>query len=169
MTDRIFTPLGMTSAGFGPQQQLWSHQGGKKSDGTTATYQPEWNRDNAEALGPAGRVHCSMEDWSKYVAWTLRAMREDTPLLSRAIQQQLLTFSFSESNPAHHYAGGWLLTDRSWAGGLTLTHAGSNTGNYCVAWLAPKKKFAVLAACNAGDEQARQACDRVASELIGTR
>ena len=63
MQQHVFTPLNMTSAGFGPPgtlstvDQPWRH----------ARAGAEWQArqgDNAEALGPAGRVHCSVADWA---------------------------------------------------------------------------------------------------------
>ena len=37
------------------------------------------------------------------------------------------------------YAGGWIVVDRSWAGGRALNHNGSNTFWYCTIWLAPAR------------------------------
>ena len=47
-----------------------------------------------------------------------------------------------------------------------LTHAGSNTRWYCVAWLAPERDLAALAATNWAGEEARQACDEAVWALI---
>jgi len=46
---------------------------------------------------------------------------------------------------------------------MALTHAGCNTMNYAVAWLAPAKDFAVLVCANQGDGEAAKACDEAAS------
>lgn len=48
------------------------------------------------------------------------------------------------------YAFGWLATERPWGGGPVYTHAGSNTMNFAVVWLAPLKDFAVLVTTNQG-------------------
>ena len=64
---------------------------------------------------------------------------------------------------------GWIVAEQPWADGAALTHAGSNTMWYCVAWLAPKKNFAVLVATNQGGDAAAQACDDVAIALITQR
>jgi hypothetical protein len=47
-----------------------------------------------------------------------------------------------------------------------ITHAGCNTMNYAVAWVAPKRGFAVLVCINQGDDQAAKACDEAAGKLI---
>ena len=64
------------------------------------------------------------------------------------------------------YAGGWLVGKRPWAGGATLSHAGSNVRWFAVTWLAPEKGFAVLIACNTGKKGADKACDDAAGTLI---
>jgi hypothetical protein len=58
-----------------------------------------------------------------------------------------------------------MTADRAW-GGKVLTHSGSNTLWYCVAWLSPEKGFAVLAASNQGGDAAAKACDEVCAAAI---
>ena len=66
------------------------------------------------------------------------------------------------------YALGWLVATRPWAGpgGRVLTHAGSNTMNYAVAWLAPEGKFGILVVTNQGGPAATRATDAVVGRLI---
>jgi CubicO group peptidase (beta-lactamase class C family) len=123
----VFEPLGMMSAGFGGV-------GGKP--------------DNPPALGPAGRVHCTLADWSKYIAHVLRSDRALVPPFGG------------------NYALGWIVTERKWGGGKVLTHNGSNTMNYSVAWVAPKRGFAVLICTNQGGSEAAKACDEAVGALI---
>jgi hypothetical protein len=66
---------------------------------------------------------------------------------------------------APNEALGWKSATRHW-GGAVLTHAGSNTMWYCVAWLAPEKGFAVLAATNQAGDAATKACDQACAEMI---
>jgi hypothetical protein len=56
------------------------------------------------------------------------------------------------------------VTNRPWGGGDVLMHNGSNTLNYAVIWLAPKRNFAALVATNVGD--GFEVCDAAASLLI---
>jgi CubicO group peptidase (beta-lactamase class C family) len=167
ISQRLFAPLGMRSAGFGPPPVVWGHTG-RGEEG--APYEP-MQHDNAPPMGPAGRVHLNMRDWSRYIAWTLRVYREDTPLLPRKEQQRILSLTLGGD-----YAAGWVLTERAWASsgflqanGPVLTHSGSNTMWMAVAWLAPAKGFAVLAVANAAGEGARTACDQLASAMIRAR
>ena len=160
MRKEIFRPLHMASAGFGapgtPGQvdQPWGHT---SRFGKLVAEQ----FDNLPILGPAGTVHCSIEDWAKFVAEAMRGAQGHPRLVSAETFQQLTT-----PLPNQHYAGGWLLTERTWAGGLALTHAGSNTRWYCNVWIAPKKNFAVLIAMNYGGDQAGKAADDGIGQLI---
>jgi CubicO group peptidase (beta-lactamase class C family) len=157
---QIFRPLNMTSAGFGapgtPGQvdQPWGHV---DYNGEPKPVQV----DNAPVLGPAGRVHCSIGDWSKFIAETLHSAEGHPTLVSAETFKQLTT-----PMPAQDYAGGWIVTQRSWAGGLALTHAGSNTTWFCDVWIAPNKDFAVLIATNYGGSSAAQAADDGVGKLM---
>ena len=62
---------------------------------------------------------------------------------------------------------GWAIGDRSWAGGTTFTHSGSNTVNYAVVWIAPLLDFALLVTTNQGGDTAAKACDDAVVALIG--
>jgi hypothetical protein len=68
--------------------------------------------------------------------------------------------------PGQDYAMGWNRLDRNWADGYTLSHAGSNTLNYAVIWIAPKIRFAAVAATNIGGESGNEACDQTVQALI---
>jgi D-alanyl-D-alanine carboxypeptidase len=162
MESEIFRPLQMASAGFGPPgtsgkvDQPWGHVSlGERLEAVQL--------DNAPVLGPAGTVHCSIVDWSKFIAEILRSARGHPTLVSAETFRQLTT-----PPPDQWSAGGWNVVERLWAGGFALTHAGSNTTWYCNVWIAPNKDFAVLIAFNyvATMDAAAQAADEGASELI---
>jgi CubicO group peptidase (beta-lactamase class C family) len=158
---KLFEPLGMKSAGFGPPgaigrvDQPWGHV---MRDGRPVPLQS----DNPPALGPAGRVHCTISDWGKFVGLYLDLSDARHHLVSAPTLKALTT----PGTPGD-YDGGWIETTRDWAGGQTLTHAGSNTMWYCVVWAAPKKHFAVLVAANIAAPDTAKAEDDVASALIG--
>jgi CubicO group peptidase (beta-lactamase class C family) len=164
--ERVFQPLGITSAGFGGLgtpgriDQPWPH----KADGSPFP-QNGPAIDNTPALGPAGTVHMTMTDWSKFLVDQLRGARGEKAFLPAEIYTAIQAPRIDAGN-GMSYGFGWGLVNRPWAGGATLTHAGSNTLNYCVAWLAPKKGFGVLAVCNQGGDAANKACDDAASLMI---
>jgi len=160
--ERVFKPLGMDFAGFGGTgtvgqiDQPWPHFASgipSPSNGPDA--------DNPAYIGPAGSVHCSMTDWAKFLTDQLRGGTKMKALLPNEIYEAM-------QMPASHsdYGYGWIVVNRPWAGGKALTHAGSNTMNYCVCWLAPAKKFGILVCTNQGGNATFKACDAAASALI---
>lgn len=156
MRKRLFEPLDMKSAGFGPPgtlgkaDQPWGHN---KVDGKWEAVQ----MDNAEALGPAGTVHCTLEDWARFIALQLKS--GDTKLLSRDQLNQLVT-------PTGDYAAGWIVQERSWANGKVITHNGSNSTWYATVWVAPKKNRAYVVVTNSYDDQSQKVCDQMVAELL---
>ena len=156
MTKRLFNPLGMTSAGFGPpgspdkEDQPWGHI---ISEGT---WQPK-QFDNAAALGPAGRVHCSLTDWAKFVS--LQLPHNTAPTVDRQHLDRLI-------DPTGDYAGGWIVVRRPWAKGKALTHSGSNTIWYATVWVAPRLNRAFMVATNSCDDNSHAICDKMISRLI---
>jgi CubicO group peptidase (beta-lactamase class C family) len=158
-------PLGMKSVGYGgvgtPGQidQPWGHA----ADGTPVGANGP-DIDNPPVLGPAGRVHCTLGDWAKFIADQLRGGRGEKALLKPETYRKLQTPPFGGD-----YALGWVVVERNWGGGRVLMHAGSNTMNYAVAWLAPLRDFAILVVTNQGGETAYKACDEAASALIRWR
>jgi CubicO group peptidase (beta-lactamase class C family) len=163
MRQRIFTPLGMTSAGFGGTgtigeiDQPWPHfeNGSPAPDNGPLT-------DNAEVMGPAGTVHCSMADWSKFLIDQLRGAAG----LPAHFPAEIYTAMQTPATPGADYAYGWIVVQRPWAGGKALTHSGSNTMNFCLCWLAPAKKFGLLVCTNQGGQKIFPACDAAAGALI---
>ena len=165
ISERVFKPLGMTSAGvggFGTPGQLdqpWGHlRGGKPAQGNGPAM------DNPAVIGPAGRVHCTLQDWAKFIADQLRGTRGERALLKKS------TYEFLQTPPfGGDYALGWGLAKRDWGGGPVLNHTGCNTLFYANVWVAPKKDFAVLICINQGDDIAFKASDAAAFALIQLR
>ncbi|MDX1952028.1 MAG: serine hydrolase domain-containing protein [Verrucomicrobiota bacterium] len=156
----IFEPLKMESGGFGPPNspgkidQPWGHQ-------WVSGRLKAFSLDNPVTIAPAGAVHCNIFDLARYAQFHLEGARGEGQLLTRESFRQLgLPFAGEE------YAMGWLVVERSWAGGKALTHAGSNTLFYSVIWIAPARNFAVVVATNLGGRNAEEGCDAVAGALI---
>lgn len=170
MQNRLFDPLGMTTCGFGSMgtydgqnpaliDQPWQHT----VDGNIhSAIAPGPEADNAPVIGPAATVHCSIGDWGKFVTAHLRGEKGESGILKPG------TFKHLHSPPfGGDYAYGWLVADRSWAGGRALNHAGSNTQNFAIVWMAPLKDFAVLIMTNQAGGDTFKACDDSATALIG--
>ncbi len=161
---RLFEPLGLASAGFGPAattarpHQPWPHY---TAAGTVVAVPPGPAADNPPILGPAGTVHCSIGDLARYAAFHLAAARGGGRLLKPSTAAMLYHPPFEGD-----YALGLVQADRPWGGGSVFTHSGSNTMNFAVIWVAPRRNFAVVIACNQGDSGAPEACDAVAASLV---
>jgi CubicO group peptidase (beta-lactamase class C family) len=149
MREKIFQPLSMTTAGFGaPGTRGKNDQPrGHKADGSPV--HPGPGSDNPAAIGPAGIVHCSIGDWARFVAANLPSAK------TRLVKPETLEKLHTPPPGEPKYAMGWMIADgQPWAGGPALTHAGSNTMWFAVAWLAPRKDFAVLVVCNQAHDKA---------------
>ena len=131
MRERLFEPLGMTTAGFGDPvknksiDQPWGH----KRSWLGNKWKP--SRDYyGEVISPAGRVHCSIEDWAKFISLQLPG---ENSILDRKILNKLI-------EPNGVYAGGWVVfqqTEQPWAKGIVLVHGGSNEIWYAAVMVAP--------------------------------
>ncbi|WP_425618345.1 serine hydrolase domain-containing protein [Anatilimnocola sp. NA78] len=159
IAERIFRPLPMKSAGFGPPgkrgkvEQPWGHT--REQNKSTPI-----QLDNPPAISPAGRVHCNMDDFARYVQLHLGS-KEVPQLLKPETLRRLHT-----PPNGGDYACGWIVVERPWAGGKALMHNGSNNMWFAVMWLAPDRKFAVIAATNTAGEPAEKSCDEVAAAMI---
>lgn len=173
MAERLFAPLGMTSAGFGAPgtpgatDQPRGHTGSNKAQEPTADGR---GADNPPAISPAGRVHCTMADWAKFIRMHLRGARGEAQRVGD-VTLSAETFRRLHTPPeGGDYAMGWVRMQRPWAGPEgrrdVLFHNGSNTMWFAVVWMAPEKDFAVLAACNQGGREAEKACDEAAWGMI---
>ena len=162
VTSEVFEPLQMKTAGFGGTgssgkvDQPWPHS----ADGEpTAEHGPAL--DNPPVMGPAGRVHCTIQDWAKFIQDQLHGDRGEPALLKPATYQKLHTPPFGGN-----YALGWIVLRREWGGGTVLTHAGDNTMNYANVWIAPQRDFAILVCVNQSGDTAFKATDRAVVALM---
>jgi CubicO group peptidase (beta-lactamase class C family) len=163
ISNEVFNPLQMKSAGFGGTgttgqiDQPWPH-----TDDGQPTAENGPDMDNPPVMGPAGRIHCSIQDWAKFVQDQLRGARgESGTLLKPESYQKLQTPPFGGD-----YALGWTVVQRSWAGGKALNHGGDNTMNFANVWVAPNKDFAILVCVNQSGNSAFNATDEAVGAMI---
>jgi CubicO group peptidase (beta-lactamase class C family) len=164
MTERLFKPLHMNTAGFGVPgtkgklDQPWGHV---RALSLTSPMQS----DNPPVYSPCGRVHCSLDDLARYAMFHLQAtngvLKPATMARLHASPEAAKIKDFMED-----YACGWVRMKRDWAGGPVLWHNGSNTMWYIVMWLAPQKNFSVIAATNVAGDEAEKACDDASAAMI---
>eukprot|EP00007_Cunea_sp_BSH-02190019_P009611 CAMPEP_0174240486 /NCGR_PEP_ID=MMETSP0417-20130205/19055_1 /TAXON_ID=242541 /ORGANISM="Mayorella sp, Strain BSH-02190019" /LENGTH=418 /DNA_ID=CAMNT_0015319583 /DNA_START=100 /DNA_END=1354 /DNA_ORIENTATION=+ len=156
----LFAPLGVQSAGFGQSNTAGraDQPVGHGADGAPALGA---GADNVPLLDPAGRVHLTLADWGRFVGEHMLGRRARSDLLPAS------TFVFLHGECSDRGSGsGWIPLTREWAGGLALTHSGSNTLNYAVVWMAPERGVAFLVCTNQANEQTAKACDEVVVALL---
>jgi CubicO group peptidase (beta-lactamase class C family) len=165
LSEEVFVPLGMSSCGFGAPatpdtvDQPWGHE---RMDGGVVAVPPGPNADNPPGLGPAGTVHCSLTDWSRFAQMHLRGARNiATDYLSAQSITRLHTVPAGGD-----YALGWIVTTRPWAGGIALTHEGSNTTFLATVWIAVARARILLVVTNVADDSASRATEATLSALI---
>jgi CubicO group peptidase (beta-lactamase class C family) len=144
ITTEVFEPLQMKSAGFGGMgtpgkiDQPWPHTANGKATGENGPAM-----DNPPVMGPAGRIHCTIQDWAKFIQDQIRGELGKPALLKPETYKKLHTPPFDGD-----YALGWMCAERPWGGGKVLNHAGDNTMNFANVWVAPLKDFAILTCVN---------------------
>jgi CubicO group peptidase (beta-lactamase class C family) len=167
--ENIFVPLKMKSAGFGAMgtpgkiDEPWQHEWTKEA---VTPIEPGPQSDNPLLIGPAGTIHCSLADWAAFVQMHLDGENGNAAFLKTATFRKLHT----PSGGADAYALGWMAVERDWGGkngkAIVLTHAGSNTRNWAVVWIAPQRDLAVLVTSNAGGNDLYAAIDQAAGALL---
>jgi CubicO group peptidase (beta-lactamase class C family) len=156
LKQRLFEPLGMTTAGFGApgsDRKIDQPRGHVLQKGEYVWLTPSIISDNPEVIAPAGTVHCSIGDWAKYAALHLEAGRGKPRLLKAESFAKLHSDPFKQE-----YGFGWGFAKTESGKGRRLTHAGSNTLWFAVINISPKENLAVLTATNAGSKSANEAC-----------
>jgi CubicO group peptidase (beta-lactamase class C family) len=151
MASQVYAPLGVTDAGWGPQASAGS---------TTQPVAHHWEPngswlvreafDNPPVYNSSGRAHMSLAGWGRVMREVLR-VEAGAPTFTVADVARQTTTAAVTVNPTTSYGFGWLISTRSWANGKVLYHDGSNGANHSLAFVAPMRNVAFLAATNGFD------------------
>ena len=151
MGERLFAPLGMSSAGFGVPgtrgevDQPWQHH--RDSAGMWRPIQLDYGT----PLAPAGNVHTSLEDLAKFIA--LQFLNKRPAILNRKQLDELLI-----PIPGNYGgAAGWVVShrlegDRQVLWLLTQGGAGPCCGFFAVVRAVPDRGRAYMAVANSWDD-----------------
>lgn len=140
MKDELFAKLEMQSCGFGAPGTKGTVDEPRGHDAGGSAIEPGPAADNPPGLGPAGTVHCSLEDYGKF----LNTHVLGTPALVTPESMQHL-----QTARDGNYAGGWGIVPSP--KGQLLAHSGSNTMWYATALLSPANKVAFVVVTNKGE------------------
>ncbi len=159
MQDRLFWPLGMTTAGFGDHMASegkvdapWGH---RESNGKTTPIPPD-HHSPVNGRQPVGGAYCSMIDLGKFLALHLQGARGRSELLKPETFYVLQTAA-----PGGNFAPGWSIEYPNWTepeGVRALSHTGSIGTHVAMCWVVPEENFALCVATNAAGNP-RQADD----------
>ena len=177
ITERIFTPLRLRSAGLGPQATLGKIDaplGHTVINGKTKAYLAGPNGDNPPIIGPAGIAHMSVLDFARWAAWNAgegkRGPNLVPPKTLKKLHTPVITMpekkAAAPGTPARGgYALGWGEVTVDWAPEPLIYHGGSNEKNLAHIWIDAKRDFAMVLVTNIGGTKADEALRGLAPEL----
>jgi len=147
MRDRLWTPLGVTTGGFGPttaafqtDQPIGHFPGGSGWTACEAC-------DNSWATG-SGKIHMSLPDWARIIREIMRADAGQSTLLSQN-EARALTAGVSPIGGQASYGYGWVTYPG--VASRPVTHDGSNNRNRSRSTIYLESGIAYLGTTNAGD------------------
>lgn len=142
ITTRIFTPLGLKSAGLGPQATTGRFDApvGHRIDDKGAITPMPWGpaADVPPLLGPAGVAHMSVLDFANWAGWNAGRGKRGPALvkpetLDRIHRPHVKTGRLANARPGTpqegDYALGWGVVKFDWTRTPVLEHNGSNSMN----------------------------------------
>jgi CubicO group peptidase (beta-lactamase class C family) len=177
ITERVFTPLGLRSAGLGPQATLGKIDaplGHAVLGGRTKAFLAGPNGDNPPIIGPAGIAHMSVLDFACWAGWNAGEGKRGPQLVRPATLKKLHTpvISMPEKKEAAPgtparggYALGWGVLAVDWGPEPLVHHGGSNQKNLAHIWLEPARDVAMVLVTNTGGAKADEALLTLAPEL----
>lgn len=172
MYERIFVPLGLKTAGLGPQATFGLYDapvGHRRDDKGKLTAFP-WGEpaDLPAALGPAGLAHMSIKDFATWAAWNAGEGKRGPELIKAETLKRLHTpaveMQIKDPKPgtpkSGSYAFGWGLSKLDWTDKPILTHNGSNGMNFASVDIDVDHDLAIVVATNiAGSDADKAALD----------
>lgn len=178
VAERIFDPLGLSSAGFGPQSSLGRVDAplGHRTlpDGSLKAMLAGPNGDNPEVIAPAGTVHLSVLDFAAWAGWHAGAGKRGPALVQQPNFEKLHAMVVTMPPKPDAPVG----TPSSGSYGLGigqvalpfspepfLFHGGSNEMNLAYILLQPKYDFAMVMMTNRGDAEADAALKALGAAL----
>jgi len=177
VTERVFTPLKLQTAGLGAQASLGKIDaplGHSVINGKVKVFLAGPSGDNPPILGPAGIAHMSILDFARWAGWNAGEGKRGPNLVKPDTMRKLHTpvigmppkKDAAPGTPSHgRYALGWGELTPDWAPNPLLYHGGSNNKNLAHIWIDTKRDLAIVTATNIGGPKADQALMALAREL----
>ncbi len=142
LATHVLEPLGITSGGFGAPPAIRGHRA------RTPAPPDDPRADNPPVMGPAGRLHLTLQDWARFQQVFLT---EGGGFLAPASVERLLTPKASRRlGPRRRLAG----------------QQGSNTFWVATALIDRRRERAVMVVCNDGRRRLLAATAKLAARLL---
>lgn len=163
--DRLLTPIGLESAGFGPpvgEGPDDEPMGHFTVLGFRKPANPFKGRaDNGPVMSAAGRAHMNLRDLLAYGRLHLDGELGTADFLKTETWRRLHHASEND------YAYGWANKEQDWAGGPVIWHDGSNRMWYALLMLVPHKNIVLAFVTNNGAIKKAEKAFTLAAEQIG--
>lgn len=169
ITERVFDPLELRSAGLGCQAspgRIDAPLGHALVDGRIEAFLAGPNGDNPPVIGPAGIAHMSVLDFARWAGWNAgegkRRPKLVRPETFRKLHTQVIAMpekkDAAPGTPSRGgYALGWGRLDVDWAPYQLLHHGGSNGKNLAHIWIDVQRDFALVLMTNISGKKAEDA------------
>ena len=174
LRERIFTPLGLTSAGTLPEEALLhrASAGHITPPGGAQMVAPAWGI--FRSAGPAGLIHATARESLAFAQMHLAdgVSADGTRVLSAASAQAMRVPQIVVPDPytlGSHWGLGWILM--TWNGRDVYGHDGNTIGQAAFLRVVPDAKVAVSLLTNGGHSRDLflDLCDEILGELAGVR
>lgn len=177
MVERIFVPLGLTTAGLGQQMSPGKVDAPLSHlivNGKIKAFLAGPDADGPPVIGPAGIAHMSVLDFARWAGWNAGEGKRGPRLVSPETMKKLHTpvigmpmiKDAAPGTPSHgKYGLGWGQLDVEWAPVPLLHHGGSNGKNLAHIWIEPGRDFAMVVVTNISNKRANEAFFALAPAL----
>jgi CubicO group peptidase (beta-lactamase class C family) len=177
ITEQIFKPLNLKTAGLGPQASLGridAPLGHALINGKVKAFLAGPNGDNPPIIGPAGIAHMSILDFARWAGWNAGEGKREPKLIRpetlRKLHTPVITMpekkEAAPGTPSHgRYALGWGELTVPWAPGPLLYHGGSNGLNLAHIWIDRNRDLAIVTATNISGRKADEGLLALVREL----
>jgi CubicO group peptidase (beta-lactamase class C family) len=156
ITERIFVPLDLKTAGLGCQSsfgRIDAPLGHEFKDGKFKAFLAGPNGDNPSLLGPAGTAHMSVLDFARWAGWNAGLGKRGPNLVKpeslKKLQARIISMPAKKDAPpgtpaSGGYGLGWGQLDVPWSAEPVVYHGGSNGKNLAHIWVDPQRDFAMV-------------------------
>jgi CubicO group peptidase (beta-lactamase class C family) len=177
ITTRIFEPLGLTSAGLGPQATFGKYDAaiGHAVDANGKITPRPWGpaADGPAVVGPAGIAHMNVADFATWAGWNAGEGKRGPALVKpetlKRLHQAHIKTEIPKPKPgtpkSGSYALGWGISKFDWTDKPVLTHNGSNSMNLAMILVDVHNDAGIVVVTNFPGDKADAALLETAKEL----